>query len=127
MIEIQLTLDDLKKLQAGEEIVTDDSQDGAVVKVTLLKPKDMATGADIRKFFFDGWDMDYYHEYEDATVQVQDEQGEWLLDDEAMYDLNELGMLEWQGDANANNRAGQMGKPSRLTFRNAFIMWKRNQ
>lgn len=112
-MQIKITLGQLRILEQDGKLYVADG-----IELVLEKPKNTATGAEIRDFFTDHWDLDYYHEYDCAKVQIQDEQGEWLLQDDKMYDLSQLGDLCWQGSAEHN------GKPSNMTFEEAFLKWK---
>jgi hypothetical protein len=116
MVNISLTLSDIRELQSKGILHTDTEADGEAVTITFLKPKHMATGAEIKDFFNNGWPKDYYHESDYAEMQVQDEEGNWILDADQNYDLSLLGELEWQGS----------GLPTRKnpTFEEAFLTWK---
>lgn len=117
-IKITLSMADLRKLESGGTVTSPATQYCDEVQITLDLPKNTATGAEIKDFFDNGWDMDYYHESDMAKVQVQDEEGEWILQADKVYDLSELGELGWQGSH--SNRT----KPSSLTFEEAFLAWK---
>jgi hypothetical protein len=85
----------------------------------LLLPKNRATGAEIRDFFDNHWPADYYLESDCAEVQVQDEEGNWILEDDKNYDLSLLGELGWQGK----------GLPTCKipTFEEVFLKWREQQ
>jgi hypothetical protein len=91
------------------------------IEILLDKPTTVATGAEIRDFFDNGWDMDYYHEADDAKIQIQDDLGKWLLDDAKTYDVSDLGWLCWQGNPSTPEEAG---KPGSMTFEEAFLKWR---
>lgn len=50
-----------------------------------------ATGAEIRDFFENGWDETYYHD--DSEIPLMNDAGNWILEDDKLYDLSKLGMM----------------------------------
>ena len=119
---IRITLAELRKLeQDGEiELVRYSSEIGKLgdevrTRIALDKPLDIATGAEIKDFWDNGWDGNYFHD--DWEVAVQDDVGNWILEDDKLYDLNKLGCCVWQGGSLAT-------KPHSLTFVEAFLAWK---
>ncbi len=116
MVNISLTLGDIRELESKGILHTDTEADGEAVTITFLRPKNMATGAEIKDFFDNGWPANYYLEGDYAEVQVQDEEGEWILEADKNYDLSLLGELGWQGQ----------GLPTckNPTFEGAFLTWK---
>jgi len=115
MKTIALTTDHLNLLATGETVEIDG------IKIALQKEETVATGKEIREFYTEGWDGDYYYESGDALIQIEDENGEWIAKDHQLYDLNDLGTLGWQGQGHPEDR----GKKSFLTFKEAFLAWKR--
>jgi hypothetical protein len=64
------------------------------------------TGAEVRDFYQNHWPgSDWYHD--DTSVQFEDENGKWILADDAMVDLRQCGYLCWQGN-DGTHRAGEM-------------------
>ena len=120
LMEVRISLADLRVLEQTGSILLKAIDDLTQVRFELVQPKHQATGAEIREFFDQGWDMDYYHEGDYADVQLQDDNGKWLLFDEVMYDLSSLGDLCWQGMESAQSK----NKPEGMTFEEAFLKWK---
>jgi hypothetical protein len=122
MIEIKLTLADVRKLERGEAVLTTVRAGvGAMldINVTCELPKQTATGAEIKEFWENGWPEGYYHEGEDAEVKVQNEDGVWIIRDERNYDLTQLGHVLSDG-------SGGSVRPD-MTFAEAFAQWKAGQ
>jgi hypothetical protein len=115
--DVTLTLADIAALERGDTLVGNGGFETVCIK--LEKPEHSATGAEIKDFWDNGWDPDYYHESRDAEVQIQNEAGEWILEDEKVYDLDTLGWLVWQGRGPAPTGAFD-GMP----FTDAFLQWK---
>src|SRR5271156_4786530 len=61
-----------------------------------------ATGAEIKDFWDNGWSDDYFSE--DNVEPIQDELGSWLLDDNTMYNLEDLGLMIYQGRHDPESR-----------------------
>lgn len=120
-MRVEITLDELRRLEKAGRVIL---ADGSTLELVLVKPNATATGAEIRDFFNNGWDMDYYHESDTAQILLQDEEGEWLLRDEGVYELSKLGELYWQGQG-VNLTRGK--KPSGMTFEKAFLKWKESK
>jgi hypothetical protein len=62
------------------------------------EPADPGThvrGADFRRFYEEGWDPNWYHD--DSDVAVEDETGAWILPDDVIVRLDQLGCAVWQG------------------------------
>ena len=118
-MELKLSLTDLRVLEQTGRILCK-NEEGIQVSLVLEQPVYKATGAEIREFFDKGWDMDYYHESDNADVQLQDDNGKWLLFDEVMYDLSSLGDVCWQGSGSLAVRT----KPESMSFQDAFLKWK---
>lgn len=57
--------------------------------------KTRVRGADLKVFFDEGWDANFWHD--DADVQVEDEEGNWTLDPEKIVCVSRLGYAMWQG------------------------------
>lgn len=74
-----------------------------------------ATGAEIKKFYFDGWPEDFYHD--DSEIETQDDHGNWILKPDEVYNLDRLGMLIANSGSHKEN----------MTFTEAFLKWKANQ
>lgn len=66
----------------------------------------LVSGAIFRDFFENGWNPDWYHD--DAEIQVEGENGEWLLEDEKIYPLSKLGYSCWQGKEGQPHSSGKM-------------------
>jgi hypothetical protein len=104
---ITLTPDHITQLMAGETVELDG------VKIIMQHDGHFATGAEIKSFYFDHWDDDYYYESGGTDVPLEDEEGKWIAQDDRLYDLRELGTLE--------------GKARSISFEDAFNAWKARQ
>ena len=72
-----------------------------------------ATGAQIKTFFRDGWPgSDWYWDY--AETEVENEQGDFVLDLKREYDLGRFGYLCYQGDGHRDD----------WEFEDAFQKWQ---
>jgi hypothetical protein len=65
----------------------------------------IVTGKDFRTFYQTGWNRNWYHD--DATIQCEDETGNWILDDDTHYAISDLGYSVWQGEEGKYS-SGQM-------------------
>ncbi len=111
---IKLTAEHINRLVAGERITVED------IDLYFEKKQYEATGAEIKEFYLNGWNKDYYYESLDASVQIEDEDGNWIAKDNCIYNLRDFGTLRWQGDGSPEHN----GKPGWLTFEEAFLKWK---
>ncbi len=93
--KITLTLDDLRRLEQDGKLTIPAFGVNLETVIVLDKPANVATGAEIKDFWDNGWDGNYYHE--DWEEPVQDELGEWVLENDKLYDLDRLGYCMWQG------------------------------
>ncbi len=80
---LKLAAEHIDRLVAGERITIED------IDLYLEKKNHEATGAEIREFYTKGWDSDYYYESEDASVQIEDEFGQWIAQDSRVYNLRD--------------------------------------
>ena len=75
-----------------------------------------AKGLEIKEFYFNNWPSDdWYHEAGYGEVYIEDDEGNWLLEDNKSYNLKDIGPLCWQG--------GGMMKDD-WEFEDAFKKWK---
>lgn len=114
-----LTMEQIGRLLAGEALTIE----GIEIKLAQDEPNCYATGAEIKDFWYNGWDKDYYYECDDAMIQITDEEGEWTASDSRVYDLRKLGPLYWQGVGEAKYK----GKEPHMSFENAFNAWKKSR
>lgn len=126
---IKLTLDELRLLEKNGRLDNVAIADSAVrVNIMLDRPANSAYGSELHEFYTKGWDGDYYYESEDAVVQIEDEEGNWIAKDDRLYDLKDLGTLGWQGATGSGKwHAADSGKPNWMTFEDAFLKWKANK
>lgn len=113
----KISLNDVRVLEQQGNLSCK-AEDGSDVHLIFTKPANVTSGLNIRKFFDEGWDKDYYYESDFAEVQLQDDDGNWLLEDDKDYDLSHLGGLAWQGYDPPRD------KPKELGFEEAFLKWK---
>ena len=73
----------------------------------------MALGADIHRFWDEGWPKEYFHIEGDSDLQIKDTEGELTLDPLKEYDLNLMGYLEPHTDDEIDP----------LDFADAFLAW----
>lgn len=66
------------------------------------------TGAVVKDFYFNHWPKGMWHE--DSEVELEDENGKWILPDDAIVDTERLGYL---------GNAESMGAPV-MSFTDAF-------
>jgi len=124
--DVKITLAQLRLLeQTGNLRLATGLPSGLIIEdqITLVldKPKNTATGAEIKDFWDNGWDGNYYHD--DWEVPVQDEEGEWILEDAKLYDLDKLGLCIWQGPSSGVG-ARRANEPETIPFVEAFLKWK---
>jgi hypothetical protein len=50
-----------------------------------------ATGAEIREFYENHFPAGYYHLEQDGKIKLTDFDGNWILDDNTLYDLSKIG------------------------------------
>jgi len=86
-MQVTITLAMLRKLeQEGslhiEQASSDITIPNTILELVLLKPENVATGAEIKDFWDNGWDGNYYHD--DWDEPVQDDMGNWILEDRAL-------------------------------------------
>jgi hypothetical protein len=113
---ILLDLGDLMKIQSGQDVEVVTAEGEAPLFLRLEKTPAMATGKEVRTFFAEGWDNDYYHEDDGGTL-LQDGNGSWLLEDGLLYDTEDMGYLVYQG-------RNPQDKPQTIDFSEAFGKWK---
>jgi len=124
---IKITLDQLRRLERDGRLVLDinqvGTQSGSIGEYVLAldKPANVATGAEIKDFWNNGWDGNYYHD--DWEVPIQDDMGEWILEDAKLYDLDKLGYCMWQGPSSGVG-ARRANQPDTIPFAEAFLKWK---
>jgi hypothetical protein len=70
------------------------------------------SGKDFKEFYFNGWDMNWYHD--DYELECESCEGEWMLDDDGIYPLYKLGHSVWQGPED-QARKGEM-QPVHIQF-----------
>ena len=86
--------------------------DGLVAKDSTR----FATGAEIKDFWDNGWPVDCYHD--DSEYEIEDENGNWTLQDDEKYELALLGsIIQRGGDSSRDERT--------MSFEQAFNEWKR--
>ena len=117
-LKITFTLGDLRKLEQDGRLVIPAFGVNQEVQIVLDKPKNVATGAEIKDFWDNGWDGNYYHE--DWDEPVQDDVGNWILEDGKLYDLDKFGYCMWQGPSSARRH----DQPDTIPFSEAFLKWK---
>jgi hypothetical protein len=121
MKKIKLTISQVRKLETEgwlhNVLIVDTAER---INIQLERPTTVATGMEIHEFFDNGWDMDYYHEDDTAEIQLQDQLGNWLLEDLKTYDLSTLGYVVWQGKHTPEGA----GKAGGMTFEEAFLKWR---
>jgi len=115
MAKIELTPKDMETLAAGNKVISTNG-----TEIVLVITPAYATGAELKDFYLNGCDSDYYYESLDASIQIEDDNGEWLAVDSKLYPLAALGTIRWQ-------RTGlpkDYGKKPWMTFEEAFLAWK---
>jgi hypothetical protein len=118
--QITLTLGDLRKLEQDGKLTIPAMGVNLATVIVLEKSANLATGAEIKDFWDNGWDGNYYHD--DWEEPVQDEEGNWILEDAKLYDLDKLGYCFWQGSGSlVAKRANQ---PATIPFIDAFLKWR---
>lgn len=55
----------------------------------------LVRGKDFHEFYKNGWDDNWYHD--DNEIICEDMEGRWVLEDDRLYDLGQLGWCVWQG------------------------------
>jgi hypothetical protein len=125
-MQVTITLAMLRKLeQEGslhiEQASSDITIPNTMFELVLLKPKNVATGAEIKDFWDNGWDGNYYHD--DWDEPVQDDLGNWILEDGKLYNLDRLGYCCWQGSSSGVG-ARRHDQPETIPFVEAFLAWK---
>jgi len=128
MSTLRITLAELRKLEQDGTVElirysNEVGRLGAEVKTILVleKPANIATGAEIKDFWDNGWDGNYYHD--DWDEPVQDEQGKWILEDGKLYNLDRLGYCCWQGPSSGVG-ARRYDQLATIPFVEAFLAWK---
>lgn len=66
----------------------------------------LVPAAVFRDFYRNHWPKDWYHD--DSAIEVEDWHGNWLLADDAVVSLADLGSCVWQGRDGAPYREGEM-------------------
>jgi hypothetical protein len=125
-MKITITLAMLRKLeQEGslhlEQASSDITIPNTILELVLLKPENVATGAEIKDFWDNGWDGNYYHD--DWDEPVQDDMGNWILEDGKLYNLDRLGYCCWQGPSSGVGKR-RHDQPETIPFVEAFLAWK---
>jgi len=78
----------------------------------VWKPGDPVTedscvpAAVFRDFYQNHWPRDWYHD--DSPIEVEDWDGNWILPDDAIVPLSDLGYCVWQGKEGQPHRIGEM-------------------
>jgi hypothetical protein len=108
-------LSGVREFEEGEPFIAEDTAAlGEFVAdlETRLKGS-WASGADIKNFWDNGWPDGCW--YDDAEISVLDENenGNWVLDDNELYNLAKLGLVV---SDNGNK-----------TFEEVFLAWKATQ
>jgi hypothetical protein len=81
-----------------------------------------AKGFEIRDFWINYWPKnlsDWYYESDDGTIDVEDEDGNYILEDTKIYNLKEFGPLGWQGQGDCPVEFGYW------EFEDAFKKYKK--
>ncbi len=79
-----------------------------------------AKGSEIRDFWMNYWPenlSDWYFETEESEIQIDDEEGNFILNDTKSYDLKLFSPLFWQG-------IGECPIEYEYTFEKAFKKYK---
>lgn len=80
-----------------------------------------ATGAEIAKFYKEGWPKGFYHD--DFEISIDDDNGDSLLNPEELYDLSKFGVLVPEVDFTLNPAA----RDEIVDFKSVFLKWKKAQ
>lgn len=127
--DVNITLDMLRRLERdGRLQVAGISSNGPItgsvddqITLVLLKPENVATGAEIKDFWDNGWDGNYYHD--DWDEPVQDDLGNWILEAGKLYNLDRLGYCCWQGPSSGVGMR-RHDQPETIPFVEAYLKWK---
>jgi hypothetical protein len=111
----------LTMAQIGTLLTEGTIEAGGAKLILANEPNHYATGAEIKEFYTRGWNNDYYYEPDNGSIPIENADGDWILEADSMYDLRQLGTLEWQG--------GPVHPNNLLTveFEDAFLAWKKNR
>lgn len=118
-MQIHITLGMLRTLEQNGSLHINDAK--IAIELVLLKPENVATGAEIKDFWDNGWDGNYYHD--DWEEAVQDDEGNWILEDGKLYNLDRLGYCCWQGPSSGVG-ARRHDQPATIPFVEMFLKWK---
>jgi hypothetical protein len=116
IMKVEITLGKLRLLEENGTVLLSDG-----IELVLLKPENVATGAEIKDFWDNGWDGNYYHD--DWDEPVQDDDGKWILEDGKLYNLDRLGYCCWQGPSSGVG-ARRYDQPATIPFVEMFLAWK---
>jgi hypothetical protein len=116
IMRVEITLGKLRILEQNGSVLVSDG-----IELVLLKPENVATGAEIKDFWDNGWDGNYYHD--DWDEAVQDDLGNWILEDGKLYNLDRLGYCCWQGPSSGVG-ARRHDQPETIPFVEAYLKWK---
>lgn len=65
------------------------------VTKTDMTPKTVITGAEFRDFYQNHWPREFY--IDDCGVDFEDDNGNYILPDDARHPIGEFGVAVWQG------------------------------
>lgn len=72
---------------------------------TEITADTIVTGAEFRDFYLNHWPKDWY--LEDMPYEVEDENGNWVLDDTAQRPLDWFGYARWQGPSGKGHESNE--------------------
>lgn len=72
-----------------------------------LTPDTMISGAEFRDFYLNNWPG---HDWclEECEVEIEDEEGNFILPDDALFPIKSFGFLAWQGKHKCPHEFGAM-------------------
>jgi len=66
------------------------------VTTTDMTPETVITGAEFRDFYKNHWPREFH--IDDCGVDFEDENGNYILPDDARHPIGKFGVAVWQGD-----------------------------
>ena len=78
-----------------------------------------AKGAEIKDFYYNYWPEkldNYYYDSDNVEIEIEDDNGNWILEDKLSYDLNGFGWVMDNDD-----------KTDGLSFQSAFSKYKKTK